>query len=221
VEAELDPTQRRIIGVLIEKSLTTPDGYPLTLNALVTGCNQKSNRNPVMQVRDFEVEGALRALFLGEWVTNTNVGGRAIKWRHRIEHKLGLEGAPVAVLADLLLRGPQQPGELRAHASRMVSIATQEELLRVLQELMDRMPPLVRRIPRAPGERADRYGQTLADDGPSEAVTESPPAAETSPPAPPSDASVDTATPLEERVAALEREVASLRRQIERLGGLG
>ena len=175
MEAELDPTQRRIIGVLIEKALTTPDSYPLTVNALVAGCNQKSNRDPVMQVQDFEVEGALRALFVREWVTNTNAGGRAIKWRHRIDHKLGLEGAPLAVLAELLLRGPQQPGELRARAARMAPIATQEDLLQVLQSLMDRLPPLVTRIPRRPGERADRYGQTLAEDAGREEDSEAPP----------------------------------------------
>lgn len=224
MEAELDPTERRIVGVLIEKALATPAYYPMTLNALVAACNQKNNRDPVTNLVEFEVEGALRSLFEKKWVTYVEGTGRVRKWRHRIDEQLGLAPTELAVLAELLLRGAQQPGELRGRATRMANIPTPEALMEVLDALARRLPPLVVKLPRSVGERADRYGQTLAPDVPgivpaarpqSEPPPSSLPAVEPPPPAPGGVA--PDAEPLAARVGRLEREVAALRSEIEAL----
>ena len=223
MEFELDRTERRIIGVLIEKELTTPDRYPMTVNALTTGCNQKNNRDPIMTLADFEVEGALRNLFVRGWATNSTDGGRLVKWKHRVSDKLGVTATEAAVLAELLLRGPQQPGELRTRAHRMQSLPTQGDLMEVVEGLMAKTPPLVVCLGRRDGERANRYGQTLAEDAAS-------PVAEPEP-LPPSAASTDGAVAppppienpgpaadrldaLEERVAALEEALRALREEL-------
>jgi uncharacterized protein YceH (UPF0502 family) len=220
MDGELDPTERRIVGVLIEKALSTPAYYPMTLNALVAACNQKNNRDPVTGYAEFEVEGALRSLFEKKWVTYAEGSGRTRKWRHRVDEQLGLSAQELAVLAELLLRGPQQPGELRTRCERMAPIPTPEALLEILDAMAKRSPPLVVRLGRQSGERADRYGQTLAPDGaapaPVPAAQAAPAAAEPArgaghAPAP------APASGLAERVGRLESQVAELRREIEAL----
>ena len=105
---ELDKTARRIIGVLIEKELSTPNLYPLTPNALRNGCNQKNNRDPVFQLQEFEIEGALRSLFVQEWVTNVSTANsRVLKWKHRADEKMALSKEELPIMAELLLRGAQ------------------------------------------------------------------------------------------------------------------
>lgn len=214
MDAPLDPTECRILGVLLEKALTTPEYYPLTVNALVAGCNQKSNRHPITTVEDWEVEGALQSLREKGWTETAGAGGRATKWRHKVDLRLGLSVVELAVLTELLLRGPQQPGELRGRASRMGEIATQEALQEVLDRLGRRDPPLARRLPRVPGERADRWGQTLGREAAPEAEPESA--------APAGSAAAAVSNPargaLEQRVERLEREVAELRARIEEWG---
>lgn len=239
MDGELDPTERRIVGVLIEKALSTPAYYPMTLNALVAACNQKNNRDPVTGYAEFEVEGALRSLFEKKWVTYAEGGGRVRKWRHRVDEQVGLSAQELAVLAELLLRGPQQPNELRTRCERMAPIGTPEAMSQILDALGTRSPPLVVNLGRRSGERADRYGQTLASDGaaaaatpaeagapaPAAAAAPAPATAYSPPPAPslgvhsaaPSDRGGDPG--LAERVEKLERRVAELEREIESLRG--
>jgi uncharacterized protein YceH (UPF0502 family) len=217
VDGDFDPTERRVVGVLVEKALSTPDYYPMTVNAIVSACNQKNNRDPVTTYAEFQVEGALRALFEKKWVGYVEGSGRVRKWKHMLDERLGLSPTELAVLAELLLRGAQQPGELRTRAGRMANIPTPESLMEIIDGLGRRLPPLVVKLPRLPGARADRYGQTLApDDGN---------AAPTTPPSPPSSAagapSPAAAASLAERVERLEREVAELRSHVDAFKGRG
>src|SRR5262245_8587078 len=115
---DLDRTQQRILGVLIEKELSVPESYPLTENSLLLGCNQKSNREPEMSLEGFEVAGALMAMQLAGWVAKVE-GSRTAHYRHRVEQQLGVDLHEKAVLAELLLRGPQAPGALKPRVQRM------------------------------------------------------------------------------------------------------
>ncbi len=211
---DLDELEQRIIGVLIEKELTVPDGYPLTVNALVAGCNQKSNRDPVMTVEDYEVEGALRSLMDKDWVTRQEShGGRAMRYAHEVRQQLGVEKPALAILSELLCRGPQAPGYLKTRASRMSHFDGPHAVEEALRALADRPVPYVEEMPKAPRERGRRWrhllGKTKASAEPAsdEHVEPTVPAA----PPPPVPAQPD----LEQRVARLEEEVRELR---ERLG---
>jgi uncharacterized protein len=134
----LDPHERRVLGVLIEKAKTTPDAYPLSLNALVTGCNQKSNRDPVLNLSDSEVESALTGLQKKGLVVRLQSSGRVERWRHIAYEAWRVEKTELAVLAELLLRGPQTEGELRGRASRMEPIEDLDKLRAVLKPLAER-----------------------------------------------------------------------------------
>src|SRR5688572_17251648 len=118
MRAQLDRTEQRVLGVLIEKELSVPEIYPLTLHALVAGCNQKSNREPVLALEEFEVEGAVTSLCLKDWAARRE-GSRTVKFVHRTESMLGVGADEKAILAELLLRGPQTPNELKPRLSRM------------------------------------------------------------------------------------------------------
>jgi hypothetical protein len=133
----LSPLERRLLGVLVEKQKTTPDVYPMSLNALVTGCNQKSNRDPMMSVQDHEVEEAMEGLQKQALATRVE-SGRVDKWRHLLYEQWHVGKAEIAVLAELLLRGPQTEGELRARVSRMEPIADLDALRAVCQPLAHR-----------------------------------------------------------------------------------
>jgi len=133
----LSPLERRVLGVLVEKAKSTPDIYPLSLNSLVTGCNQKSNRDPVLNLSDFEVEEALTSAQKKGLVVKIT-GGRVERWRHILYEAWRVEKVELAVLAELLLRGPQTEGELRARASRMEPIADRDALRAVLRQLVER-----------------------------------------------------------------------------------
>jgi uncharacterized protein YceH (UPF0502 family) len=133
----LGSLERRVLGVMVEKAKTTPDAYPLSLNALTTGCNQKSNRDPVMNVADEQVESTLTALQQRGLVTRIT-GGRVERWRHNLYDQWSLEKVDLAILAELFLRGPQTEGELRGHASRMEPIADLEALRQRLKPLAER-----------------------------------------------------------------------------------
>ncbi len=160
-DLELDPTEARVLGVLVEKELTTPEQYPLTLNALVAGCNQKNNREPVLELFDGDVYAAVQRLIKKGVVGSVHpVGARVEKFRHNAPTILGLEKPQIAILTELLLRGPQQPGELRARVSRMHMLETQQALADALAPLM--ASGRVRRLDPLPGSRAERYMQTLA-----------------------------------------------------------
>lgn len=139
--AEWEPLsliERRILGVLVEKAKTTPDSYPLTLNALVTGCNQKSNRDPVMSVEDAEVEEAVGPLKKRGYMQQILGGGRVDKFRHVLYEALRVDKVQLAILGELFLRGPQTEGELRTRASRMEPIADLDVLRASLKQLQER-----------------------------------------------------------------------------------
>lgn len=133
----LDTLERRVLGVLMEKFITTPDAYPLSLNALITGCNQKSNRDPVLDVNDLDVEDALARLQKQGLVLKI-IGGRVDRWRHALYETWHLDSLDAAILAELLLRGPQTEGELRGRASRMKPFADLDALRRTLDPLSSR-----------------------------------------------------------------------------------
>ena len=162
----LDPTERRILGTLIEKSLATPDLYPLTINALVAGCNQKSNRNPTMALEAFEIQGALTALQLKGMVkTLDRLGGRTIRYRHRLDEVLGLAGPGLAILAELMLRGPQTVNELKTRIARMGSSLPAEEVESLLRGRSSGADPLFMLLPRGHGERYPRWMHQLSPAG--------------------------------------------------------
>ncbi|MFQ5654350.1 MAG: DUF480 domain-containing protein, partial [Planctomycetota bacterium] len=143
----LDPDERRVIGVLIEKSLCTPQYYPLTVNALVSGSNQKSNRDPIVEYVEDDVEEALERLRQRGLATVIYpAGSRAPKWRQEMTSALELDGRGMAVIAELFLRGAQTTGELRARASRMKPIPDRGALEEVLEGLLERRPPLIVRL---------------------------------------------------------------------------
>lgn len=209
--APLGPLEKRVLGVLIEKALATPDYYPMTVNAIVAACNQKNNRDPEMHLEHAVVERTLRTLAESRWVAEADHSARVVRWRHRVSENLKVGVGVQAILAELLLRGPQQPGELRTRACRMSNIATPEEMTKLLDAMTSNDPPLATRYPRVPGERYDRYGQTLGPDAPlPSAGASAPPAAQVS-------VSPVEETSLRERVARLEQEVQDLRAALEAL----
>ena len=211
LDIQLDPVEARVFGVLVEKALTTPEQYPLTLNALTNGANQKSNRYPVLSLDEDEVAAALRRLEKKYMVrTVFPANSRVEKYVHNGKDALGLDALPLSIVAEMLLRGPQTPGELRAHVSRMVPIESLDQLGAHLTTLIER--GLAQRLPPSPGSRAERYVQLLSPDlHPLDA------------PAPATyhvAADITEATPigdLRARVSALESEVAQLREQLAAL----
>jgi len=214
----LDRTEQRIVGVLIEKQLAVPDSYPLSENALRAGCNQSSNRDPVMDIAQFQVAGALMALHEKEWVARVEGGGRVPRYRHRVKERLGVEGNALPVLAELLVRGPQAPGALKGRVGRMGFDATPADVEAVLRDLAGCSPPLVEQLPRRPRERDQRWCHLLGDGSEIEAVpdTVAPPVAEVV--AEPAD--VEVAAPvatLEQRVVVLERQFEALQRLVDEL----
>ncbi|MFT5050445.1 MAG: hypothetical protein ACI8QZ_001847 [Chlamydiales bacterium] len=221
---QLNPHEARVIGVLIEKAFTTPDQYPLSLHAATTGSNQKSNRNPVMFFTEAEVDVTLQGLRMKHIAGSvTPAGSRVEKWTHSARQHFGLDDQGLAVLAELLLRGPQTQGELRTRANRMSTIDSLEVLASVTSRLIEQ--GYVQKLAPLSGSRAGRLGQTLAarlalEDGPEpgEAAAR---AHESSAPSTP--ASAAPAPPgLGRRVETLEQEVGLLRRALtdlaEKLG---
>ena len=208
-----DPTARpltapeaRVLATLMEKARTVPDSYPLTLNAVVTGCNQKTTRDPVMNLSDAEAQEALDALKLLTLVFETS-GGRTTHWEHNFQRAVGVPEQSAVLLGLLMLRGPQTAGELRINAERWYRFADISSVEAFLDELQERSAekggPLVVLLPRAPGAREPRWAHLLC--GP---VDPSAPAA----------GSEDGHAPaLQARVEALEAEVAALRATVQRL----
>lgn len=206
MEFTLNPVEARVLGCLVEKELATPEYYPLTLNALTNACNQKSNRDPVMGLDDADVVRALDSLRFQRLAHQSAEGVRAAKYCHNLEGLLRLEPQELAVLAELLLRGPQTVGELRGRAERMATFADLAAVEEVLTTLADREVPLVTRLPRQPGRKEQRYTHLLS--APPEVSDES------SLPVEPARARVMAEN---ERLAALEADVAALRDEIVEL----
>lgn len=213
-EDQLDPIEARVLGVLVEKEMTTPDSYPLSLNSTTVGCNQKSNRDPVTELLDGEVNQALSKLIIKGYAgAVTAAGSRVEKFRHNIRQRLELSAQEAAVMAELLLRGPQQPGEMRARASRMSDIPTLDALMAVLRAMEGR--GLVQRHDPPLGSRAEFWSQRLAPAAhplPSrEATLHASPTVVPSPAAAPAAADPYLRiAQLEERVQKLEARLGSL-----------
>lgn len=158
MEIELSASEIRVLGCLIEKEMTTPDYYPLTLNGLTNACNQKSNRDPVVEFDETDVVKALDKLrFRGMTLQASSEGSRVPKYRHTLVEKMYLEPEQLAVLCELFVRGPQTVGELRSRCERMHAFADLEAVEATLSELMEIEQPLVVRLPRQPGRKEQRY----------------------------------------------------------------
>jgi len=212
---QLTADESRVLGVLVEKSLTTPDQYPLSLNAVVNGSNQKNNRDPVMSMDDGRAFDALEALRSKGLVARVDtVGSRTNKYKHNAGEVLHVRTGELVVLTELLLRGPQTLGELRGRASRMHPLASLDEVKNLLRALSDRGEPLVHEIPPSPGSRAERYEQLLCPE--SREADESPDDAEGSSESPELITAPGVAL-LADRVATLGAEVAALRQALRRL----
>ena len=203
MEINLDPVEVRILGALIEKEITTPEYYPLSLNALVNACNQKSNRDPAVNYDEDDVDSALERLRArGLAVRSTGAGSRVPKHGHRFTERLNPDRRETAILCELMLRGPQTVGELRTHTDRMHHFDDTDEVDAVLKRLMERTPdPLVTQLPRRAGEKEVRFAHLFSGVPAIEATQ----AAETQ------------AAPRVDRVGHLETEVAQLREELESL----
>ncbi len=213
----LDDVEVRVLGSLVEKESTTPEYYPLSLNALVNACNQKSNRDPLMNLDEDSVRRALRTL--GEKAlagAADTTDSRVTKYGHHLGEVFNFDRRETAILCVLLLRGPQTPGELRGRTERMHKFEDLTEVQSTLHKLMDREPPLVKMLARQPGTKEARYVHLLSGD------VESGEQPEQGDSRASSSSSASGATPrntgrveqLEGEVAALRREVADLRQQL-------
>ncbi|BDX06573.1 YceH family protein [Planctobacterium marinum] len=216
---QLDEIESRIIGVLLEKEITTPEQYPLSLNGLTVGCNQKSNREPVMQLSEIEVQSALDSLKEKRQIIEDNWGSRVSKYKHKFCNtefgSLKFTPQQTAIVCLLLLRGAQTPGELRTRSGRLAEFTDVNEVENTLQSLMDfNQEQLVEKLPREPGKRESRYRQCFSD-APQNGVAsfaepssiEQTEAPQTSP----------TEAELVERVSMLESQVEYLTKELTEL----
>jgi uncharacterized protein len=213
VDIQLTPTEARVLGSLLEKEITTPEYYPLSLNAIVNACNQKSNREPMMILDEDAVRHALDTLDQHGLARSAATDSRVTKFEHRLQDVFNFHRHEAALLCVLLLRGPQTPGELRTRTERLYQFDDLAAVHSVLNLLMKREPPLVKVLPRQPGMKEARYVHLLSGDvqepaAPS-AATGSLAALETH-----SSADAERLTHLEEEVAALRAEVSDLRQQV-------
>jgi uncharacterized protein YceH (UPF0502 family) len=207
---EPDAVEIRVLGCLVEKQRTTPDAYPLSLNALRLACNQSTNRDPVVDYDEQAVVEALRRLALRGWTRlASGAGSRARKYRHLLDQAFGLDDAEVALLAVLMLRGPQTPGELKQRGQRLHDFGDLAAVQEALERLVERGQ--VARHGRQPGQKEDRYEQLLGGGAEPAAV----------PPAPADSSSAaavpEEPRPAEDRLTRLEREVAELRAELAAL----
>lgn len=200
----LDPTEARILGSLIEKEATTPDVYPLTLNAVVLACNQKTAREPLLQLEPGAVGHALRQLEARGWV-KSQYGSRADRYEHRTEAKLSLTRPQTALLALLMLRGPQTVHELLARSERLARFDDAAAVQHALERLAQREPALVTMLPRQGGQREERYAHLLCG---ASALPAAEVAIVTATPSPPAVGLPARIEALEARVAALEARLA-------------
>jgi uncharacterized protein YceH (UPF0502 family) len=204
----LTEVETRVLGSLVEKELTTPEYYPLSLNALVNACNQKSNRDPVMNLDEEAVREALRTLDKkGLAGAADNMVSRVSKYEHRLQEAYNFTRHEIAILAELLLRGPQTPGELRSRADRMHKFDDLGIAQSTLQRLMKREPPLVKVLPRQPGTKEARYAHLLSGD------VEAPPESAAGVAATSSAHGGDRIARLEDQVENLQSEIADLKQQ--------
>lgn len=203
----LSEVEARVLGCLVEKEITTPEYYPLSLNALLHACNQKSNRDPAMNLDESQVRQALRSLNDQMLARSASGDSRVAKYEHRLADVFNFTRPETAVLCELLLRGPQTPGELRSRADRMHPFEDLSVIHSTLKHLMEREPPLVKLLPRQAGNKEARYAHLLSGD------VEVPETA----PAPIREAAPPKSAGESERVTQLETEIAGLQKEIEDL----
>ena len=201
----LSDQEVRVLAALIEKEITTPDYYPLSLNALINACNQKSNRHPVMAMDEGAVREALDSLGR-KWLAapTSTAESRVTKYGHRAQEVFNFDRRQTALLCELMLRGPQTLGELRTHAERMYRFDDLETLEGTLQKLSERQPPLVKKLPRLPGTKEPRYAHLLAGDNPEWTAIDETVAA-------------SAAHPADDRIPRLEAELAEVKLQLDDL----
>jgi uncharacterized protein YceH (UPF0502 family) len=205
MEIVLSEAEARVLGALIEKEITTPDYYPLSLNALVNACNQKNNRDPVMSLEESAVRDALYSLQQKRLAgPASGADSRVTKYEHRIQEVFNFTRAEEAIIDVLLLRGPQTPGELRGRTERMYRFEELSDVQSALQKLMQREPPLVKMLPRQPGTKESRYAHLLSGDV--EGWT-----------TPEENAALGQASGNDQRIVQLENEVAELRKEVGEL----
>jgi uncharacterized protein len=208
----LTETEVRVLGSLIEKDITTPEYYPLSLNALVNACNQKSNRDPVMQLDEDAVRAALEGLQEQRMAGPARgADSRVTKYEQRLQEVFNFTRPEIAVLCVLLLRGPQTPGELRGRGERLHRFEALEDVQSALQKLMQREPPLAKVLPRQPGTKESRYAHLLSGD-----VVEADAPGRISLTAERSTADMDRIARLEDEVTELRKEFSEMRDQMER-----
>jgi uncharacterized protein YceH (UPF0502 family) len=164
VNFQLTPTEARVLGALIEKEITTPEYYPLSLNALLNACNQKSNRDPVMTLDEEAVRRALQSLSQHGLARSAATDGRVAKFEHRVNEIFNFHRHEIAVVCVLLLRGPQTPGELRTRTDRLYPFQDLDSVHSAIQLLMNREPPVVKVLARQPGTKEARYAHLLSGD---------------------------------------------------------
>jgi uncharacterized protein len=202
----LNAVEARALGALVEKETTTPEYYPLSLNALMNACNQKNNREPVMQLGEDEVRQALHGLEDDKLAgPRRGTDSRVTKYEHHLQEVFNFTRGETAILCVLLLRGPQTPGELRGRTERMHRFEEIDDVLSTLQRLMQREPALVTALPRQPGTKEIRYAHLLSGEPDVSAISPSTAVAE----------SADSAS--DERLLRLETEVAQLRQELTEL----
>jgi uncharacterized protein YceH (UPF0502 family) len=201
--SDLDPNEIRVLAVLAEKEALTPDNYPMSLNAVMNGCNQLSSRDPVMQLPEDVVHDTLQRLMQRKLASGiSQAGARVIKYEHRMRVKWSLEQDKLAILAVLMLRGPQTAGEIRTRSGRLHEFKSVAEVEAGLQFLIDKYPPLVARMERAPGAKESRYGQLLGGELPADAGAA---------------AAAGGGASGGGRVGQLEQELAALRAEVDEL----
>lgn len=202
LKRDLTPLEARVLAVLVEKESTVPDSYPLSANALTAGCNQKTARDPVMDVPEADVLAAVEEL-KGLSLVNSVSGSRVLRYEHNFARAVGVPGAAQALLAQLMLRGPQTTAELRQNTERLHRFADASSVEGFLDELAVREPPLVVRLPKAPGAREARWAQLLC--GPLSA---------------PAMQGAIAGAPQDEEMALQRAELAALRAEVASLRGL-
>jgi uncharacterized protein len=207
MQSVIDPIEARVIGTLIEKRITVPDVYPMTINSLVNGCNQSNNRAPVTSLTESEVASAVERLReRGFTSLYTGAATRVPKYSETFAERLGLQRAETALLCELMLRGAQMPGELRSRAERMHTFADLQEVENTLKAMSELTPPLVVQLPREAGARAAKWQHMLFGGEIPEATGHA---------LPPS--KVERETQLSERVSTLEAKVAELEEMLAAL----
>jgi uncharacterized protein YceH (UPF0502 family) len=204
----LSDVEVRVLGALIEKDITTPDYYPLSLNALVNACNQKNNRDPVMALDEDAVRAALESLQRQRLAgPASGADGRVTKYEHRLQEVFNFDRRETAILCVLLLRGAQTPGELRGRAERMYRFEELEDVLATIEKLSQREPPLVAVLPRQPGTKESRYMHLFSGGAPPAEIADVRASTRSS-------AGDDRVGLLENEVAELRKEVAEMREQL-------